>query len=165
MIACTRDKLSKSKRKDFFNESSQWEIYLAISSDSTIIVEITLTLQLALKELAWVLERVQWHRKLWQTHAAKTKEVWCCQDYIASSTAFRTAKSADTKSDFCKAPEFSAINIPSICPVAALFHPLNLFLSRWLGKCIRHKALMWKYLMGPLSSVPCTLLNFISQKL
>lgn len=43
MIARARDKLSKSE-KNFFNESSQWGTYLAISSDSTIIVEeITVT--------------------------------------------------------------------------------------------------------------------------
>lgn len=44
MIARARDKLSKSEKKNFFNESSQWGIYLAISSDSTMIVEeITVT--------------------------------------------------------------------------------------------------------------------------
>lgn len=105
MIACSRDKLSKSERKNFFNESSEWEIYLAVPSDSTITVEeITLTLELALKELSWVLERVwqQKHRNLWKIHTAKI-EVQSCQDYIVSSFACRTATHADTKHYFCKA--------------------------------------------------------------
>lgn len=103
MIACSRDKLSKYERKNFFNESSQWEIYLAIPSDSTIIVEeITVTLELALKELSWVLERVWWqkYRNLWKIHPAKA-EVQCCQDYIVSSSECRTAKHADMKRYFC----------------------------------------------------------------
>ena len=141
MIACARDTLSKCERKNFFSDSSQWEMYSAISSDSTIIVEeITLTPQLALKELAWVLERVWWqkHRNRWQIHTAKKTEVQCCQDYIASSIACSTAKSADSKSYFCKAPVSSAANIPNVHLMAALSHALNLFFEQVVEKV--HKA-------------------------
>lgn len=122
-------------------------------------------MQLALKELACGLERVQWHRKLWQTHAAKTKEVQCCQDYIACSTAFRTAKSADTKSDFFKASETSAINISSICPVAALFHPLNLFFEQVVGKVHKTQGINVKMPYGSTVVSAMYTLNLISQKL
>lgn len=86
------------------------------------------------------MERVWWqkHRNLWKIHTAKT-EVQCCQDYIASSIAYRTAKSADTKSYFCKAQVPSAANIPNIHPMAALSHPLQLVSEQVVGKV--HKAL------------------------
>lgn len=45
--------LSKSEKNNSFSESSQWEIYLANALHPTIILEeITLILQLDLKELA-----------------------------------------------------------------------------------------------------------------
>lgn len=141
MIACARDKLSKSEGKNLFDESSQWEIYLAVSSDlTTTVEEITLTPKLALKELAWVLESVRWQKRRnpWQIHTAKKTEVKSYQDYIASSIACRTAKSADTKSYFCKAAVSSAANIPNIHPTAALSHPLNLFFEQVVGTV--HKA-------------------------
>lgn len=65
-------------------------------------------------------------------------EIQCCQGYIASSIACRTAKSADTKSYFCKVPVSSAANIPNVCPMAALSHPLNLFFEQVVRKV--HKA-------------------------
>jgi len=136
MISCARDKLSKSERENVFGESSQHEIHLAISSDSTIIVEeIPLTSQLALQELAWVLERAGWQkrRNLWQIHTAEMTEVRHCQGYVASSTACRTAKIADTKRYFCKVPVSPAANIPNIHPTAALPHPLNFFFEQVVG--------------------------------
>lgn len=71
--------LSKSERRNFFSKSSQQEIYLAIFSHPAITAEeITLILQLTLKGLAWILERVWWwkRRNLQQTHTVEKTQTY-----------------------------------------------------------------------------------------